>query len=325
MAIEIIQPGFRTTVQDLGRKGYQRFGVPVAGAMDFAALRAGNALVGNTPDAACLEMAVAGPEIWVWDDCLIVLTGRGFRLFLNGREVPGWMAVWARRGSHINVQPDTEGTWAYLAVSGGIDVPLVMGSRSTYLRGGISGLQGRALTAGDLLHTGRSARAASTWAGNFLPASYRPAYRDCPTITVLPGLQLNSFSQVGVDTFFGQEYQLTPTSDRMAYRLEGPAVEHRDGADIISDGIVMGAVQVPASGQPIIMMSDRQTTGGYTKIGVVATADLPVLAQCRPGQSRIRFQMGSVEAAQESYRDLLAGLTAGLTGSGEEHLSYVEF
>lgn len=308
MTLEVMEPGLLTTVQDLGRRGYERFGVPVAGAMDGYALRAANGLVGNPWGAAGLEMTIAGPKLQATQNCLIAVTGGDLSLHVQGRRMPLWTALYVRRGWTISFKGRQSGCRAYLAVAGGIAVPLVMGSRATYLRGGFGGYEGRALRAGDVLPLGEPACSLLDQAGQQLPEDLRPDYGDAPTVEVILGPQDDRFTKEGMATFLSSEYTVDPVSDRMGYRLEGPRIAHKTSADIVSDGIVLGAVQVPASGQPIVMMADRQTTGGYTKIATVVSADIPLLAQCMPGRSRVRFRVTTVDAAQARYRDLLTAL-----------------
>lgn len=320
-SLKVIQPGLLTTVQDLGRRGHEAVGIPVAGAMDPFALQAANYLVGNPPGAAGLEITIAGPTLRAAADCLIAVGGAGLGLLVNGQPIPNWMSAYVRRGWQIEFSGRRSGCRAYLAVAGGIAVPPLLGSLSTYLRGSFGGMEGRALEAGDVLPIGPvadsrhlPARAARELSKD--PAQLQhllPAYSDEPTVAVIPGPQTEAFSTGGLEAFFGSNYLVSPTADRMGYRLQGPAISHqgpdqRTSSDIISDGIVLGAIQVPADQQPIVMMADRQTTGGYPKIGVVASADIPLLAQCLPGQSNIRFQETSVEEAQDRYRRLMQEL-----------------
>jgi antagonist of KipI len=311
--LEILDPGFVTTVQDLGRPGFERFGVPPAGAMDTFALLAGNRLVGNPPGAAGVEMALIGPELKVAEDCVMALTGTGFEMELtppgkSGWVPPGWTAVYVRAGSNLRLRALSGHGWGCLAVSGGIDAPVVMGSRSTYWRGRFGGWQGRKLEAGDALPVGQAAGTLHALAGKHLPPRLRPAYSSNPVVEVIPGPQAGRFTQAGLDTFFSSSYTVTLESDRMGYRLEGARIEHQAGADILSEGLAPGSVQVPGSGQPLIAMSDRQTTGGYTKIATVIRADLPLVAQCPLGKGALRFQPTKVEAAQARYRAMLKNL-----------------
>ena len=321
MSLAVQTPGFLTTVQDAGRYGYQRFGVPVSGPMDAFALAAANRLVGNPADMAGLEFAYAGPALVTEGECLLALTGVGFALDVHGVRHPGWMGVRARAGAVISVNSEQGAGWGYLAVSGGIQTALVMGSRATYTRAGFGGVEGRMLQAGDVLPV-QPCRDATQQAGMILPAEYRPAYDPNPRLRVILGPQEEAFTPQGLQSFTGSAYTLTRTADRMGYRLEGARIEHRAGADILSDGMVFGAVQVPSSGQPIVMMSDRQTAGGYTKIAVVIRADLPLLAQCQPGVSQIRFQPVSVAEARQAYREQMASLASGVQQPLEEIARY---
>lgn len=293
-----------TTVQDLGRWGHQALGMPVAGAMDAFALRAGNVIVGNDPGAAALEITVVGPASTVAEgDGVICLSGGELGLEINGERVSSWTAHHVTAGDRVSVSgPVGAGCRGYLCVSGGIDVPVVMGSRSTYLRAKIGGLEGRALKAGDVLATGENPplwRRSESFA---CPAALRPDYLNERPIRVVLGPQEDCFTPQGIETFLGSEYVLTNEADRMGFRLEGPAIEHTGGADIISDGIPLGAVQVPGHGKPVVMMADRQTTGGYTKIAVVVTADIGLLAQRMPGDT-VRFEKVEFEEALAIARE----------------------
>jgi antagonist of KipI len=228
------------------------------------------------------------------------------------------MTVYVRRGWTVEVLVNGDGdtgACAYLAVAGGIDVPQVMGSRSTYLPGAFGGLQGRALQAGDLLSSRVVAGGPHlpALAGRRLPTTLLPAYTSTPTLHAVAGPQEECFSEQGLEAFYSGPYRISSTSDRMGYRLCGPDVAHSDSAGavpgaVLSDGIPLGAVQVPAGGQPIVMLADRQTTGGYPKIACVASASIPQLAQCIPGRGGVRFQAVPVQEAQHGFRRLLARL-----------------
>lgn len=306
--LEVIQPGLLTIVQDLGRRGYERFGVPVAGAMDPFALRAVNALVGNPPEAAGLEITAAGPTLRATASCLVAVGGADLGLRVNDWPIPTWVSAFVRRGWRIEFSGQRSGCRAYLAVAGGIIVPPVMGSRATYLRGGFGGLEGRRLRAGDFVPVAPVDWHLPARAARQLPSNLLPPYSDQPTVEVILGPQVNAFTEEGRQTLLGSEYQISPMADRMGYRMQGPVIVHRGSADIVSDGIVLGAIQVPADRQPIVMMADRQTTGGYPKIAVVVSADIPLLAQCLPGKSSVRFRETSVEKAQLWYRRMMEGL-----------------
>ena len=300
--LEIVEPGLLTTVQDAGRYGYQRFGVPVSGAVDVFALKAANILAGNAQDAAGLEMTVVGPRARFLADTWIALTGADFGPLLNDRPIPMWESVAVPAGSILSFDGARDGMRGYLAVTGGIDVPVVMGSRSTYVKGAIGGHLGRALMASDSLSTmGRAGRLDPT--NNRLPDHLgAPRYGNTHEIRVVLGPQDAAFTAEAVQTFLGSEYSVSIQSDRMGYRLEGPVIQHRSGPDIVSDGTPFGAVQVPGDGQPIILLSDRGTTGGYTKIATVISSDTGTLGQAMPGDT-IRFAAVSVDEAHAILRE----------------------
>ncbi len=308
MALEVLDGGLLTTVQDLGRYGYERLGVPVAGAMDPFALQAANILVGNRPGEAALEITLVGPTLRATESCLIAITGADLSPRLNGQEMPMWMAVFVRKGWLIEFGERKSGCRAYLAVAGGIDVPPIMGSKSTYLRGGVGGFEGRALKEGDLIPIGRPAYHLPSLAGNEFPADRIPEYSDAPEVCVILGPQDDHFTEEGIATFLSSEYKVSPASDRMGYRLQGPEIAHKGPTGIISDGIALGSVQVPADRQPIVMMADRQTTGGYPKIATVISADIPLLAQCVPGASTVTFKAVTVEEAQARYWEMMGAI-----------------
>jgi biotin-dependent carboxylase-like uncharacterized protein len=306
MFLQVEASGFLTTVQDLGRAGYERYGVPVSGAMDWLALRAANALVGNAPEAAGLEIPVEA-ALTASFDALIAVCGAGeVNVRIKGRARPTWTALYVRAWQTVEVNA-APGRWVYLAVGGGLDVPLVLGSRATYLRGGFGGWEGRALRAGDRLPVGPSALPPATAAGRTLPSLHRPPYADHLIAEVILGPQLGHFSYAALETLLTAEFAVSAEADRMGYRLSGPTITPTR-ADILSEGMPLGAVQVPASGQPIVMLADRSTTGGYPKIATVIRADVPLLAQCPPGAGRVQFRATTVEAAQAKYRARLAAL-----------------
>jgi biotin-dependent carboxylase-like uncharacterized protein len=298
MKLHFGKSGLLTTVQDPGRWGYQAIGMPVAGAMDGFALRAGNIIVGNDAGAAALEVTVTGPTFSVTErEGVFCLSGAELVLTINGEKVPAWTAHSIKAGDKVTVGgPAGAGCRGYLCFSGGIDVPVVMGSRSTYLRAKIGGLEGRALKAGDVLETGGNPPLWRRCEGFACPAALRPGYGKDRPVRVLLGPQDDCFTREGIETFLGSGYVITNEADRMGFRLEGPAIEHTGGADIISDGIPLGAVQVPGHGKPVVMLADRQTTGGYTKIAVVVTADISLLAQRMPGEF-VRFEKVEFEEA----------------------------
>jgi biotin-dependent carboxylase-like uncharacterized protein len=295
-AFEVVQPGLLTTVQDRGRYGYQKYGVPVSGAVDDIALRLGNRLVGNPSDAAGIEITVLGPTLRARADAVIALTGAETRAELDGARIPHATSLRVRAGQMLSIGRCIRGLRCYLAVAGGIDVPVLLGSRSTNLVARFGGFQGRALAAGDVLAVGPPAAPSEDLAGRTVPPRWYPGFESPVTVRVVLGPQADGFTSEGLGTFLGSAYQVTQQTDRMGCRLDGPTITHRGAADILSDWIPLGAVQVPGNGQPIILLADRQTTGGYTKIATVIAPDLGRVAQSRPGDS-IRFQAIGPEAA----------------------------
>lgn len=320
LPLSVVSPGLLTTVQDLGRCGYERFGVPQSGAMDWFALRAANALAGNAPasgglEAAALEFVLAAPTLRAGEDCLVAATGQGYVLHVQGRRIGMWRAALVRRGELVHFTVEGTAGWGYLAISGGIDVPLVMGSRSTYLRGNFGGFHGRALSEQDVLPLG--AHSQPNWrerAGCYLPLERRPQYAGEADIPVVFGPQEKAFTTEALEQFTHETYTVSATSDRMGYRLAGPPLAHLHSADLISEPLSWGAVQVPADGLPMVMMSDRPTTGGYPKIATATRAGLPLLAQAMPGIGRLRFHVISLEEARRQYHQMTAWIANGIEG-----------
>jgi len=290
---EVLQPGPLSTIQDLGRFGYQQYGVPPSGALDEYAFRIGNMLVGNAENAPSLEITLFGCRLRALRDTVVAITGADLGASLNGKPIPRWESIPIRRGDIISFPRLNSGCRAYLAVSGGFDVPRVMSSAATYTKAGIGGLEGRALRRGDILHT---ANPPAPREGIRVPPEYIPEYHHQNELRVILGPQDDHFTKEGIRTFLQAEYTISAQADRMGYRLEGPRIEHKLKADIISDGIPPGAVQVPGDGLPIILLADRQTTGGYTKIATVLSIDLPKLAQAKPGD-QVRFRQVTEDEA----------------------------
>ena len=316
--LQIAGPGLFTTVQDRGRYGYQRFGVPVSGAMDEFALRAANLLVGNNQGDAGLELTVLGPDVLFLTDTWIAVTGADLTLRLDGGPLPRWETVQVSKGSILSSHGMQDGMRAYLAVAGGIDVPVVMGSRSTYVTAAIGGFEGRALKKGDVISTLPSGPAQNEFTHRTLPTGYGPpTYGEHHEIRLILGPQDGAFAQEAVDTLLNSTYNISLDSDRMGYRLEGPAIKHRKGPDIVSDGNPLGAIQVPGDGIPTILLADRGTTGGYAKIATAISSDIGILAQGVPGQS-VAFKVVSVEEAQRVLREREAILSAIAAGGQPE-------
>ena len=327
MSLHILRPGLLSTVQDLGRYGYQSDGIIVSGAMDALALRVANLLVGNEENAAGLEITLLGPRIRFEADCLIALTGAHLSPTLNGQPVAGNRAVWVAAGTELAFGPVVAGCRAYLSVAGGVAAPLVLGSRSTYLRAGFGGQEGRALRAGDVLPVGEPsavgrqlvqllARPGTAWAAaGFTPGPAlgpRPPYR--PVLRAVRGPEYGQFSTESQRAFWNEPFTITPAADRMGYRLQGPLLRRLEETELLSSAVTFGTVQVPAGGQPIVLGADHQTTGGYPRLAQVISVDWPALAQAAPGQA-LRFQEVSVAEAQALYaaREVaLAGLRRGI-------------
>jgi antagonist of KipI len=301
--LSVVKPGMLTTVQDTGRWGFQSSGVPVAGPMDPISHRLANALAGNGRDAALLEITLLGPELEFEDERLVAVAGADFELALDGRRLPAGAPFTVSAGSRLRFGARRSGARAYLAVSGGIAVTPVLGSRATHLISRMGGVAGRALSAGDRLPLGAGSPLGSVLAPG-TGARY-PTQEPVPgtaVLRVLPGPQADYFAAGALDVLQSATYTVAADSDRMGFRLEGPRLTHARGADIISDATPLGVLQVPASGLPILLMADRQTTGGYPKIATVITADLAVAGQLAPGDT-IMFRVCTP-------RDAMAALIA---------------
>ena len=299
-AFEVVGPGLLTTVQDLGRWGWQRYGVPVSGAMDPLALEIGNILVGNDRGAAGLEAALSGPTLRAVSPLVVAICGASCKATLDGTPVPGWEAVEIRPGQLLALGSISAGVWVYLCVSGGIDVPIVMGSRSTFLRGGFGGFEGRALKTGDILRCGSLPLALV--AGRSLAQDLKPKAGQQVEVRAVPGPNEQVFTRESLTTFFSTPFTVTRESDRMGYRLDGPPLTVLGATDILSEGAVTGSVQVPSSGLPIVLMADRPPTGGYAKIATVISPDVRRIAQLAPGAS-MRFRPVTVEEAGQAVID----------------------
>jgi antagonist of KipI len=303
-AVRVIRPGLQTTVQDGGRWGWQARGVSPAGAVDPSAYRVSNALVGNAPGSAVLELTLAGPELEFEDARLVAVTGARFAMTVGGRPVPSNAGFPVTAGDRLQFGQRLSGARAYLAVSGGIAVPRVLGSRSTHLVSRLGGLDGRALAAGDRVPLGDAGRARQRVGS--VPADVEALGTATPSsvgiarLRVLLDRHLERFETSALAALQSAPYTVGPESDRMGFRLEGPLLRHSAGADIVSDVTPLGTLQVPASGQPILLMADRPTTGGYACIATVITADIPVAAQLAPGDS-LMFQQSTLGEALAAH------------------------
>jgi antagonist of KipI len=295
-------------VQDLGRPGQLRSGIPPSGPVDRDAFVLANRLVGNDDGAAGLECAYTGPRFEATEACVIAVTGAPMAVTVGGREAPAWTTLALVPGDVVRLGVARTGVRAYVAFAGGLDVPPVLGSRSTYLRGRLGGVQGRALAKDDLLPLGKATPPARP---RRVTPGARPDYAAEATVRVVLGPQADRFTAEGVAALLEGPYQMLPQSDRMGARLSGPRVAHARGHDIISDGTALGSIQVPGDGQPIVLLVDRQSTGGYTKIATVCSFDIGRVGQTKPGQ-RLRFAAVEVAEAHRLRREARRSLEAAL-------------
>lgn len=305
MSVTVIKPGMLSSFQDCGRHGFQHQGIPAAGAMDERAHRLANALAGNTGDPATLEMTLTGPSLRFDAPACFALAGADMNATLNGQSIPPHRPLVARAGDTLAFGAGpAAGVRAYLAVHGGFDLPAVMGSETTYLRSGFGGFEGRALRRGDQIALRAALPAGcdldalnqALWDLRvYLPGTLGNKRR--AVIRFLPGMHWDAFSQATRDAFIEQEFRISPQSDRMGYRLTGPALALDAPRQMLSEAASFGTVQVPSGGEAIILMADRQTTGGYPKLAQIATVDLPALAQTAPGDT-LRFALIDLCEAQ---------------------------
>lgn len=314
MSISVLKPGLLTTVQDLGRFGYQQEGLVVSGALDAVALRTANLLVGNPENLAGLECTLRGPVLRFEADALLALTGADLAATIDGQPVPLGRPVAVRAGTMLTFgAPKTAGR-AWLAVAGGVAVPPVLGSRATYLRAALGGLAGRALRAGDGLPVGEWSATGRALGSQLMPteaagwraAGWRPealpqARPGLPLVVrALPGPEYAQFLPESQRAFWAENFTVTTEADRMGARLRGPVLGRLTSAELLSSAVTFGTVQVPAGGQPIVLLADRQTTGGYPRLAQVISADLGRLAQALPG-TRLRFVQVGLAEAQALY------------------------
>ena len=298
MKISVISPGPLTTVQDAGRFGYMQSGFSPGGCMDARSMKIANILVGNEKGEGVLEMTMMGGAFSFDCTSVIAVTGADMKPTLNGEECPMYKAIEVKKGDVLAFSRADSGMRAYLAVAGGFDLPLVMGSMSTNLKCKLGGFQGRKLQRGDEIPLRQNVNIAFVGKRKF---KNEVKYTKSITLRAVLGPQDDYFTEKGIETFFEKTYTVTDKSDRMGIRLDGEKIESKNGVDIISDGVTTGSVQIPASGTPIIMMADRQTTGGYAKIATVLSTDLHLIAQAKPG-TVIRFQKVTAEEAIKLYK-----------------------
>ena len=310
--IRVVKPGWFTTVQDAGRYGYQQFGVSSSGPMDRRSFILANRLVGNRDDKAALEFTLQGPELLFKQDSIVTLTGADLTPFVDGRAIPLWTSILLQAGSTLTFGTRRAGARCYLAIAGGIDVPMVMGSRSTHIASQIGGMKGRVLAQGDVLIAGTPFTRQRDMIGREVPEQLRPLYSAAATLRILKGPQQSAFSEQALEVLATSRYQLSSQSDRMGYRLEGPRLTYAGAKEEwISDATAMGAVQVPPDEQPILLMADRQTTGGYPKIAVVISVDLHLAGQLLPGDA-IHFRLTTQAEALAAMKAEWSGLDRAL-------------
>ena len=299
---KVINPGIFDTIQDLGRFGFQQYGMPVSGAMDSYALRIGNRLLGNKENEAGIEISTPGLFLEVLRRTAIAITGANFNPIINNSPTPMWEVIEVKKGDIISFNQVKSGCRSYLLVVGGIDVTIILGSKSTYVRGKIGGLKGRPLKKADIINIGKTNQELQNIIGRKVPVNNLPAYNEENEIRVILGPQDDHFTKDGLHAFLNSFYEITANSDRMGYRLKGPKIKSKNGSDIITDGIPLGSIQVPLDGMPIVMLADRQTTGGYAKIATVISVDVDKFAQMKPG-NRVKFIQINLEEAHRLLQE----------------------
>lgn len=331
MTAQVTRAGLQTTVQDLGRYGLQRFGVPVSGAMDRLSLRVANRLVGNDDNAAALEITLVGPVLQFDSDTLIALCGGDLGAVVNDRRLPMNRPAWIARGSRLAFGQCVAGCRAYLALAAGVDVPEVLGSRSTYLCAGFGGFNGRALKAGDHIDAVaadqsyfRGLRESQAFHADGFAAPKWSVRVDAARLNLQPqtirfvaGRHWENLPASARNRFAGENFRVGAASDRMGYRLEGNDLGPHEYGDIASEAVTFGTIQLPPDGNPIVLMADRQTIGGYPRVGEVASVDLPMLAQLKPGDT-LRFEritLGEAQQLVHTQMSALAQIEASITAA----------
>lgn len=295
--MRVIDPGLHTTIQDTGRYGYQEFGIVPSGPMDPWAFKLANLLAGNEQGQACLEITMVGPTIQFLSDTVISLTGANLSPSIDGNKVAMWSSLYIKKGQELHFGKPKHGARAYLAVAGGIQSETILGSRSTNVRTKIGGAEGEALDINDELDGKEMDRLTlQKRSGKHLSHTLRSYYSSHQIVRVIPDEQAAFFTDDSEKSFYNQTFKITAQSDRMGYRLEGQKLEYKNDSEMLSDAVVFGSIQVPRGGEPIILMADRQTTGGYPKIGTIISHDLWRVAQLLPGQT-IAFEESTIEEA----------------------------
>ena len=308
MGIRVLKGGMLTTVQDLGRTGYQSQGFSVAGVMDVRSFKIANLLLDNPENEPVLEFTLIGPTLEFTSATIIAITGGDFQPTVNDEPVPMYTALYMNKGDILKFKSARTGSRGYIAFSSYLEVPVVMGSRCTNLKSKIGGFKGRKLQEGDYMNFRIKRRYLPFFLSRKLELDDVNEFEKDETILrVVMGPQDDRFSKQGIETFLNSEYIVTSDFDRMGCRLEGPYIAPKESSDIISDGIAFGSIQVPSHGKPIILLADRQTTGGDAKIATVASVDIPKLVQ-RKTDHKIRFKAITVQEAQELYKKELKEL-----------------
>lgn len=304
MSVHILHPGLLTTIQDRGRFGSQKYGVIVSGAMDALSLRIANILVGNDEEEAALECTLLGPTLQFEDEYIIVITGGNFTPTINGTNIPMWRPLHVKSGDILKLSSARTGCRAYIAIAGGFKVPNVLESKSTYIKAKLGGYKGRALQKGDVLsiekqntlhHVNRHLSTVPWFVNTYSFFTFQKHQ----IIRVIHGSEYDKFNAQSQSDFIETTYSITTEADRMGYRLHGTPLTLAEAFQLLSESVTYGTIQVPPNGQPIILMADRQTTGGYPKIAQVITADLPKLAQMQPTNT-IQFQFVTIEEAEQA-------------------------
>lgn len=305
--IEVTKPGLHDAIQDLGRFGYQKIGVVAGGVMDPFSHRVANMLVGNAEKEATLEMTLVGPRLLFKEDALVAICGGDLAPTIAGMSMPMWRPVFIRKGSELRFGPAKAGSRSYLAVAGGFTVPVVLGSRSTYVKAGLGGVEGRTLQKGDVLQfeSGQSRIMKEKLAsgGPFQATDWHIAPKLLPNLSkryeikVMRGRQYELFDEVSCQRFWSEPFTVSSQSDRMGYRMNGPTLQLKEPIEMVSEAVTYGSIQVPPDGNPIILVADRQTTGGYPKIGQMSSIDFTKLAQAKAGD-QLLFTEVTIEESQ---------------------------
>lgn len=313
MAFEIGNPGLATTVQDQGRTGHYNVGIPQSGSMDQYSAELGNALVGNTAREAVLECTYLGPVLTTDSDAVIAVTGAPVEVKVNGEPRPQWIRLMLKAGDQLSFGVIRGGTRYYIAVQGGIDVPEVLGSRSTYSLGAIGGFKGRKLEAGDVVPVGAPLNGGSLPQAESVPEEFRPVYAKEQEVRIVLGLYDHRLTDEGLANLLNEEWKVTPVADRMGLRYSGPGVKWKereqpfgagsDPSNIVDAGYAVGSIQIPGGTQPIILHRDAVSGGGYAMVGTVISADMDVVARAAPGTAT-RFVAVSMDDALQARRDL---------------------